>query len=157
MPGKHSIEFMHNEWTTLSISLSLSLSHSLFDVFHGAPIRFYYLFCFFFFRLGLSYVQCIKTIAQAEEPQSVFICEAQLEETEKELKPQQGFNYGLYCRLCGWGRTRGLTWTFWLCQRAAMLCYYLIAAAPPPQAKKKQIKRTQFQQYFMRAINENVL
>lgn len=129
---------MHNEWTTLSISLSLS--HSLFDVFHGAPIRFYYLFCFFY-RLGLSYVQCIKTIAQAEEPQSVFIYEAQLEETEKELKPQQGFNYGLYCRLCGWGRTRGLTWTFWLCQRAALLCYYLIAAAPPPQEKKKTNKK----------------
>lgn len=50
---------------------------------------------YFFFWLGLSYVKCIKTIAQAEEPQSVFIYEAQLEETEKELKPQQGFGYGL--------------------------------------------------------------
>lgn len=77
--------------------LHLPFSHSLFDVFHAAPIKFYYLFCFifYFFWLGLSYVKCIKTIAQAEEPQSVFIYEAQLEETEKELKPQQGFSYGL--------------------------------------------------------------
>lgn len=91
MPGKHSIEFMHNEWTTLSISLFLIL-FSMLSMLPPSSSTIYFVL---FFWLGLSYVKCIKTIAQAEEPQSVFIYEAQLEEAEKELKPQQGFGYGL--------------------------------------------------------------
>lgn len=78
----------------LPISLSLIL-FSMFSMLPPSSSTIYFVLFLFFFWLGLSYVKCIKTIAQAEEPQSVFIYKAQLEETEKELKPQQGFGNGL--------------------------------------------------------------
>lgn len=83
-------------------SLYLSLSFALFN---GTPIKFYYLLCVFFW-LGLKYVKCIKTIAWAEEPQSVFIYEAQLWERvewkrEGESERTETTAGLQFCQYCG--------------------------------------------------------
>lgn len=120
--------------------LHLPISLILFSMFSMVPPSGSTIY-FVFFRLGLSYVQCIKTIAQAEEPQSVFIYEAQLEETEKELKPQQGFNYGLYCPALWLGSYSGLNLDFLALPESGAVVLLSNCSSTTPTGKKKTNKK----------------